>query len=112
MKTKYECIRNLREDVDLTQAQMGTIINVSQRTYAYYESGERMVTPQDLILVAQFHNFSVDYLLGLTDQRETYPRANKADAVCPDSIGFILCTRIRYNSVCMVDKKYIVPIMS
>ncbi len=75
MKTKYDRIRNLREDADLTQAQMGTLINVSQRTYAYYESGERMVTPQILIELAKFHNVSVDYLLGLTDQKEPYPRA-------------------------------------
>lgn len=75
MKTKYDRIRNLREDADLTQAQMGAMIHVPQRTYAYYESGERMVTPQILIELAQFHNVSVDYLLGLTDQKEPYPRA-------------------------------------
>ena len=48
MTAKYERIRNLREDADLTQAQMGEKINVPQRTYAYYESGERMVAPQGL----------------------------------------------------------------
>lgn len=74
MKTKYERIRNLREDADLTQEQLGAMIHVPQRTYAYYESGERMVTPQILIELAKFHNVSVDYLLGLTDQKEPYPR--------------------------------------
>ena len=43
MVEKYERIRNLREDADLTQAEIGKQINVPQRTYAYYESGERMV---------------------------------------------------------------------
>lgn len=75
MTAKYERIRNLREDADLTQAQMGEKINVPQRTYAYYENGERMVPPQVLAALAQYHHVSVDYLLGLTDEKTPYPRA-------------------------------------
>ena len=75
MTAKYERIRNLREDADLTQAQMGENINVPRRTYAYYESGERMVPPQVLVALAQYHHVSVDYLLGLTDEKTPYPRA-------------------------------------
>ena len=75
MTAKYERIRNLREDADLTQAQMGEKINVPQRTYAYYESGDRMVPPQVLAALAQYHHVSVDYLLGLTDEKTPYPRA-------------------------------------
>lgn len=74
MTAKYERIRNLREDADLTQAQKGEKINVPQRTYAYYESGERMVPPQVLAALAQYHHVSVDYLLGLTDEKTPYPR--------------------------------------
>ena len=37
---RYRRIRDLREDADLTQRQVGEAINVPQRTYAYYESGE------------------------------------------------------------------------
>ena len=77
MAEKYERIRNLREDADLTQAQMGERINVPQRTYAYYESGERMIPPQVLAALAQYHRVSVDYLLGLTDQKTPYPTKNK-----------------------------------
>ncbi len=74
MAKKYDRIRNLREDADLTQAEIGEQINVPQRTYAYYERGERMIPPQVLIALAQFHQVSVDYLLGLTDQKKPYPR--------------------------------------
>ena len=73
MAERYERIRNLREDSDLTQAELGRQINVPQRTYAYYESGERMIPPQVLIALAQFYYVSVDYLLGLTDQKTPYP---------------------------------------
>ena len=72
MAEKYERIRNLREDSDLTQAEIGQKINVPQRTYAYYESGERMIPPQVLVALAQFYDVSVDYLLGLTDQKTPY----------------------------------------
>ena len=74
MAEKYDRIRNLREDADLTQAELGERINVPQRTYAYYERGERMIPPQVLIALAQFHHVSIDYLLGLTDQKAPYPR--------------------------------------
>ena len=73
MVEKYERIRNLREDADLTQAQLGKQINVPQRTYAYYEHGERMIPPQVLVALARFYHVSVDYLLGLTDQKTQYP---------------------------------------
>ena len=74
MAKKYDRIRNLREDADLTQAELGEQINVPQRTYAYYESGERMIPPQVLIALARFYHVSVDYLLGLTDQKTPYPK--------------------------------------
>ena len=74
MAEKYDRIRNLREDADLTQAELGEQINVPQRTYAYYESGERMIPPQVLAALARLHRVSVDYLLGLTDQKTPYPK--------------------------------------
>ena len=65
---KYQHIRDLREDADLTQKQVGEAINVPQRTYAYYESGQRMVPPQVLCALADFYNVSVDYILGRVDE--------------------------------------------
>lgn len=70
----FRRIRDLREDRDLTQKQLGEAVGVSQRTYAYYESGQRMLTPQVLCALAKFHNTSVDYLLELTDDPRPYPR--------------------------------------
>lgn len=67
---RYQRIRDLREDADLTQKQVGAAINVPQRTYAYYESGERMLPPQVLCAIADLYGVSVDYLLGRTDKKE------------------------------------------
>ena len=69
----YKRIRELREDRDLTQEQVGKAVNVPQRTYAYYETGERMIPPQVLVSLARFYGVSVDYLLNLTDETKPYP---------------------------------------
>ena len=66
---RYRRIGDLREDADLTQQQVGDAINVPQRTYAYYESGGRMVPPQVLCALADFYGVSVDYLLERTDEK-------------------------------------------
>ena len=68
---KYKRIRELREDNDFTQSEIVKKINVPQRTYAYYESGERMIPPQVLSALADFYNVSVDYILERTDKPET-----------------------------------------
>ena len=74
MKAKtYERIRALREDNDLTQAKVGKAIGIGQRTYAYYESGERMIPPKVLCALADLYGVSVDYLLGRTGRKEPYP---------------------------------------
>ena len=67
---KYQRIRDLREDADMTQRQVGERINVPQRTYAYYESGERLLPPQVLCAIADLYGVSVEYLLGRTDKKE------------------------------------------
>lgn len=64
---RYKRIRDLREDHDLTQKAVGEAINVPQRTYAYYESGQRMIPPRVLCALADFYGVSVDYLLERTD---------------------------------------------
>ena len=69
---QYRRIRDLREDRDITQAQVGAALHISQRTYAYYESGQRMIPPSVLSALADLYHVSVDYLLGRTDCREPY----------------------------------------
>ena len=70
MMERYQRIRDLREDRDLTQAQVGVAIGVPQRTYAYYESGQRMVPLHLLCALPDFYDVSVDYLLGRSNKRK------------------------------------------
>lgn len=76
---KYERIRNLREDRDLTQTEIAEILNCSQRIYSNYERGDVDIPTEILIALAHYHNTSIDYLLGLTDERTLYPRAKNRD---------------------------------
>ena len=70
----YHRIRDLREDLDLSQAKLARQIGMSQPGYSKYETGENDIPTSVLIQLAQLHHTSVDYLLGLTDVREPYPR--------------------------------------
>lgn len=63
----YPRIRNLREDRDLTQKQMGEVLSCSQRVYSNYERGDIDIPTATLIKIADFHNVSVDYLLERTN---------------------------------------------
>ena len=71
----YQRIRDLREDKDLSQRELAEYLNCSQVSYSYYELGKRTIPPEVLIALAAYHGVSVDYLLGLTDQRKPYPKA-------------------------------------
>lgn len=62
-------IRDLREDADLTQTQVAWYLGMSQTGYSKYETGENDIPTQVLIALAKFYHTSVDYLLGLTDER-------------------------------------------
>lgn len=67
----YHRIRDLREDKDITQAEMGKILSCSQRVYSNYERGDIDIPTAVLVRLADFHNVSVDYLLGRTDNPKT-----------------------------------------
>ena len=67
-------LRGLREDRDLSQQDMANILNVHQTTYSDYELGRLNIPISTLKTLSQFFDTSVDYLLGLTDVREPYPK--------------------------------------
>lgn len=65
-----ERIKNMREDLDMTQKELAKILNISQRTLSHYELGTRDVPTQVLIALADFYKCSTDYLLGRTNKKE------------------------------------------
>lgn len=63
----YKRIRDLREDRDLTQKEMAQALRCSQQVYSNYELGQRDIPTDILIKLSAFHNVSIDYILGITD---------------------------------------------
>ena len=70
----------MREDRDMTQADLAKLLFCSQATYSHYELGRHDIPTDVLIRLAKIHNTSVDFLLELTDQKEPYPRKNFSPA--------------------------------
>ncbi len=62
-------IRDLREDNNLTQADVAKILHIKQNTYSQYENEQRQLPLSCLIALAKFYKTSTDYILGLTDKR-------------------------------------------
>ena len=50
---------------------------IEQTTISKYERGERIPTTDNLIILADFFNTSMDYLMGRTDVQKPYPKAKK-----------------------------------
>lgn len=63
-KTLIELIRGLREDNDLTQAQIAEVLGTSQTMYARYERGANEIPIRHLVTLCHFYNVSADYFLG------------------------------------------------
>lgn len=65
--TYYRRIRDMREDHDLTQRQLASILKMPQSQYNRYEQGLRDIPTVTLIQLAELYCTSTDYLLGRTE---------------------------------------------
>lgn len=72
MATHYKRIRDLREDSDLKQRELAEILGCSQRVYSNYERGDLDIPTEVLIKLSRHYGVSVDYILGLTDNKMPY----------------------------------------
>lgn len=72
MITMGNRLRDLREDADLNQTQLASYLGMSQTGYSKYETGENDIPTQVLVKLAQYYKTSVDYLLGLTDDKRPH----------------------------------------
>ena len=67
-----ERIRAVREDRDLTQAEIGRVLNKSQQGYNHIEAGRAELKIDDLATLCRYYHLSADYLIGLTDNPKPY----------------------------------------
>lgn len=62
-------LREIREDRDLSQAEVGRVIHKSQQGYSHIENGRAELRIEDLITLCRFYGLSADYLIGLRDEQ-------------------------------------------
>ncbi len=67
-------LKDLREDLDLTQKAIADYLHIKQNTYSQYENGQRQIPIELLIALAQYYKTSTDYILELTDIKKPYPK--------------------------------------
>ncbi|MBQ7278101.1 MAG: helix-turn-helix transcriptional regulator [Clostridia bacterium] len=68
MKRYYEILRELREDRDLSQAQVAAHLNTTQQVYSRYEKGINELPLHHLKTLCKFYGVSSDYVLGLSKE--------------------------------------------
>ena len=64
----YRRLKDLREDRDLVQKEVASILGIDQRVYSNYELGKREIPVRYVIKLAKYYNVSTDYILGLSDK--------------------------------------------
>lgn len=68
---KITRLKDLREDKDMSQEDLAIILNCKQQTYSNYENGTRTLPYEMLIKLSKFYNVTTDYILGLTNKKNS-----------------------------------------
>lgn len=71
----YQRIRDLREDSDKSQEKLAKELNMHTTTYARYETGENRVPFDFVIDIAKYYQVSIDYIAGLTNDKQGLSRS-------------------------------------
>ena len=67
-----ERLRNIREDRDLTQTEIGKLLNKSQQGYNHIEIGRAELKIDDLVKLCRFYDLSADYIIGLINKPTSF----------------------------------------
>ena len=71
---KYERLKDLREDNDLTQTQIAKILGTTQKQYSRWETGETEIPFHNIIILAKYYKISIDYIAGITNNPYKLPQ--------------------------------------
>lgn len=81
---KFESMKSIREDKDLTQKQLANILNVERSTYAGWETGKNTIPLRKLNALSDYYKLSIDYITGLSNTKR-YENINKN--INPKDVG-------------------------
>ena len=70
----YQRLKDLREDGNKTinQQEIAELLGTTQQTYSLWERGDREIPFHHVITLAKFYKVSIDYIAGLTNQKNSY----------------------------------------
>ena len=69
-------LKSLRKKRGFTQVKMQVLTGIDQSDYSKIETGKRYYTFEQCKRIALALDTSMDYLAGLTDEENSYPRSN------------------------------------
>lgn len=72
-------LRELRKEKGLTQIRMQMLTGIDQSDYSKIEAEKRHFTYEQCRRIALALGTSMDYLAGLTDEKQPYPRSKRGD---------------------------------
>ena len=65
-------MKDLREDKDLKQENIANLLKITRQQYGLYETGKRTMPIDLIIILADFYETSVDYIIGRTNEKAPY----------------------------------------
>lgn len=66
----YQRLRDLREDKDMTQNDIGKILDTTREQYSRWERGAQEIPFHHVITLAKFYKCTIDYIAGLTNNKK------------------------------------------
>ncbi|WP_432403652.1 helix-turn-helix domain-containing protein [Wukongibacter sp. M2B1] len=71
----FQRVKDLRTDLDIKQKEIASYLGIDQSTYSDYETGKLNIPIDAFIKLSKYYNTSIDYLVGITNEKRPYPRA-------------------------------------
>ena len=68
-------LKEIRVDKGLSQKEIAKLLRTTQQQYSKYEIGIQILPIEKIVILADYYNTSIDYLLGRTDERKPYPKS-------------------------------------
>lgn len=71
---QFKRLEDLRVDSDRSQSEIALYLECCREVYRRYEKGTRQIPVDFLIRLSELYNVSIDYIVGITDEKKPYPR--------------------------------------
>ena len=77
MAVKYQRLRDLREDHDLSQQRLADQLGMYKTVYSNYELGKREIPFSLVVRLAKFYDVSIDYIAGIINHPDKLSEKEK-----------------------------------